>query len=884
MKHYLASVAAAALLAGMSTSALAAPSTSIGATADTVTTQLPRDVRPVHYDVTVTPDAAALTFTGQLTITIEVVKPVSAITLQAADLAFGKVSLASATGKALGIGKVTTDANAQTASFAFGDTIAPGRYQLAISYSGKINTQAFGLFALDYEAADGAKKRALYTQFENSDARRFIPSWDEPFYKATFSLKAIVPSDEMAVSNLPVASRAPAGEGRTLVTFGKSPKMSTYLLFFGLGDFERATINAGGTEVGVITKRGNLQQAQYALDESAKILPWYNEYFGTPFPLPKLDNIAAPGGSQFFGAMENWGAIFTFERALLLDPKIASNRSRELIFNDAAHEMAHQWFGDLVTMSWWDDLWLNEGFASWMQSRATAHFHPEWHPELDAVASRESAMAQDALATTHPVIHHVATVEEASQAFDSITYDKGQAVIGMLEAYTGSDNWRTGVRSYMKRHAYANTVTDDLWREMEAASGKPITQIAHDFTLQPGIPLVKVSGVCSGGMTQLTLDQGEFTRDRPGKAPLSWHVPVAAATIGGTPSETLLAGHGSLKVAGCGAVVVNTGQTGYYRVLYTPELFGSIARSFARIAPVDQAGILNDATALGFAGQQPMSDMLDIVQNLPVDAMAQIMEQGAGLLDVLYAYAKGIPERQAKLTRLASSRFLPALDRLGWAPKAGEPVTDGNLRSSLIRILGDVGEPSVVAEANRRFIASATEPAAIDPSVRTAILSVVALHADQATWDKLHAMARAEPSAQVKALLYARLGATRNPELADRALMLALTDEPSATDRPSIINAVSDEHPEKALDFVLAHYDTVMAMIDSSAATRFVARLADGSLDPATIGKLETYANAHLQPEARRPTEEAVAYIRYRLKVRSERMGAVDDWLAKTGY
>ena len=875
--------AVAALLAGVAAPALAASSQGDGGAIDTVTTQLPRGVRPTLYDITVTPDAAAMTFAGQAKISIEVLKPVKAITLQAADLAIGKVALISGGGKA-GAGKVSVDAKSQTASFTFGDTIAPGRYTLAIDYGGKINTQAYGLFALDYDAADGTRKRALYTQFENSDARRFVPSWDEPFYKATFRLKAIVPSDEMAVSNLPITSRVPAGEGRTLVTFGTSPKMSTYLLFFGLGDFERATTRAAGTEIGVIAKRGSLSQAEYALNESAKILPWYNSYFGTPYPLPKLDNIAAPGRSQFFGAMENWGAIFTFENALLLDPKIASNRSRKLIFTDAAHEMAHQWFGDLVTMSWWDDLWLNEGFASWMEGRATAHFHPEWHPELDGVEAREGAMAQDALVTTHPVIHHVDTVEEASQAFDNITYNKGEAVIGMLEAYTGSDNWRAGVRSYMKRHAYANTVTDDLWREMEAASGKPIAQIAHDFTLQPGIPLVKVSGRCAGGVTRLALEQGEFTRDRSGKTPLSWHVPVAAAAVGGTPSEVLLTGRGTLDVQGCGAIIANVGQTGYYRVLYTPELFGAIGRSFGRLAPVDQMGVLNDAIALGFAGQQPMSDMLDLARNLPSDSQAQVIEAAAGLIDTLHSYAKDAPHREAGLTRLAAARFLPVLERLSWSPKAGEPVTDEDLRSSLIRILGQVGEPSVIAEARQRFVGSAGDPAAIDPSVRKAILSVVAQHADQATWDKLRAMAQAETSAQVKAYLYALLGATGSADLADQALALALTDEPGATSSAEIIRSVSGEHPEKALDFVLVHYDAVMSKLDSSAGTRFVARLASGSLDPATITKLEAYARERLSVEARRPTDEAIATIRYRLTVRNERMGAVDLWLKNAGY
>lgn len=885
MTNLMNSVAAAALLFGLSsTPALAQASTSKGATAETVTTQLPRTVVPSHYDVTVTPDAQALTFTGKVAISVQVLAPTSTITLQAADLTFGKASLAASGGKAVGEAKVTTDAEAQTATFTFAKPVAPGAYVLSIDYAGKINTQANGLFSLDYEAADGSKKRALFTQFENSDARRFMPSWDEPFYKATYDLKAIVPADEMAVANTPVQSRVPAGEGKTLVTFGRSPKMSTYLLFFGLGDFERATKQAGSAEVGMITKRGDLAQGEFALNSSAELLPWMNDYFGTPYPLPKLDHIAAPGRSQFFSAMENWGAIFYFENALLLDPKIASPALRERIFTVVAHEMAHQWFGDLVTMSWWDDLWLNEGFASWMEGRATEHFHPEWHPELTAVLSRESAMNQDALVTTHPVIHHVATVEEASQAFDNITYSKGEAVIRMLETFTGSDEWRAGVRSYMKRYAHSNTVTDDLWREMEAASGKPIMQIAHDFTLQPGIPLVEATATCAGGQTTLALKQGEFTRDRPDKTPLRWHVPVSAASLGGTMTQTVLDGEGALKVAGCGPVIVNAGQTGYYRVLYSPKMFDTIVKSYATVKPVDQLGLLNDSFALGFAGRQPMAGVLNLIQALPADGSAQVIERAAGIVSSLADYAKADPARRAALGKLASRRFGPVLARLGWTPREGEAATDGNLRATLIATLGELGDAGVVAEARRRFAASATDPSAIDPSVRVALLAVVARHADAATWDKLHEMARTETSAQVKTTLYSLLGRAEDSALADKALDLAMTDEPGLTTSPVIISSVGYEHPDKAFDFIMAHYDAVMQRIDGSAATRFVPRVAQGSLDPAMVGKLESYAADRLPETSRRPTQEAIARIKDRLSVLDKRMGEVDAWLKKAGY
>ena len=855
-----------------------------GVTHATVTTQLPRAIRPTHYDLTVIPDAKVLTFTGKVAIAIEVLTPTATITLNQADMTFARATLASTAGGVTSALRIATDDKAQTATFTAPASLAPGRYVLSLDYAGKIGTQATGLFALDYTDG-GTAKRALYTQFENSDARRFVPSWDEPFYKATFSLKAIVPRGEMAVGNLPVASRVPVPGGKELVTFGDSPRMSTYLLFFGLGDFERATTRAGATEVGIVTKRGDLPKGRFALDSAAAILPWYNDYFATPFPLPKLDHIAAPGQSQFFGAMENWGAIFYFEYALLLDPKISSQGDRQQVFTTIAHEMAHQWFGDLVTMAWWDDLWLNEGFASWMESRATEHFHPEWHTELGTLAGRNSAMNQDALVTTHPVIQHVETVDQASQAFDAITYQKGEAVLRMLEGYTGAAGWRDGVRAYMKRYAHQNTVTDDLWREIEAASGKPITQIAHEFTRQPGVPLIRASATCAGGATTVRLEQGEFTKDRPDKAPLRWHVPVASAAIGGKPVETLVYGTGSANVPGCGPVIVNAGQTAYFRTLYDPKLFAGIVRDFAKVAPIDQLGMLNDTMALGLGGAEPLPDMLDLVAALPTDADPQVIDTAVSNISSLISpYSDGVPARAAALGKLAAAKFLPILRKLGWEPVKGEPDTVANLRESLIAALGNNGDPTVVAEANRRFVASASDPAAIPAPLRKTILGVVAVNADEATWDKLHAMAKAETSTIARASLYRQLGLAKDPKLADRALALALTDEPGATTSPGIITEVSLRFPDRAFDFAVANQKAVTARVDSTSATRFFPRLVYGAYNAATIAKLRAWAKTNVAPGSMRTVDESVAQIRYRIAVREQRMPAVDAWLKSKGY
>jgi aminopeptidase N len=820
MRRILVSAIALAL-AGMALDASAQDSAPAAApvVAD-ATTQLPRDVRPTHYDVAVVPHADKLTFDGKATITLDVLKPTDRIVLNAIDMTFPSATLASASGGgALPAPKVAIDADAQTATFSFDQPLAVGSYRLALDYTGRIGTQANGLFAIDYDTPAG-KKRALYTQFENSDARRFIPSWDEPNYKATFALTATVPAAQMAISNMPAAETTDLGNGLKRVRFEPSPKMSTYLLFFGLGDFDRATTMADGVEVGVVTQKGKADQSKFALDSAAAVLKEYNDYFGVPYPLPKLDNIASPGRSQFFSAMENWGAIYTFEYAQLLDPGISTQRDMQNVFTTAAHEIAHQWFGDLVTMSWWDDLWLNEGFASWMEGRTTEKLHPEWNTALSAVGVREAAMARDAVATTHPVVQHVETVEQASQAFDSITYSKGEAVIRMLEAYVGSDAWRDGVRKYIKAHAYGNSVSDFLWQAVDSVSDKPITRIAQDFTLQPGIPLIRVeSARCVGGSTTLQLAQGEFTRDRPDKVPLSWHVPVVAQAIGGTPARTVVEdGKATLQVPGCGPVLVNAGQSGYYRTLYAPEQLAAIRGDFGKLMPIDQLGLMNDAWALGMAGLQPASDYLDIARQLPADADPQVWDDVVGSLGSLDGYYQGDAPRQAAFRKYALATLQPVFARVGWEAKDGEADPVKNLRTNLLGTLSELGDQAVVAEAGRRFAAG---PDAIPVALRRTVYAIVARNADATTWDKLHAMAKAETTPLIKDQLYSLLAASRDEALAKRALELALTDEPGATNSAGMISIVSGEHPDLAFDFAVAHRGQVDKLVDSTSRTRF---------------------------------------------------------------
>jgi aminopeptidase N len=685
---------------------------------------------------------------------------------------------------------------------------------------------------------------------------------------------------------MPVASQRAAGKGLRVVTFATTPKMSSYLLFFGLGDFERVHRRIGGVDVGVVVKRGDTADAAFALKAATEILPYYNAYFGKPYPLPKLDLIAGPGSSQFFGAMENWGAIFYFERDLLIDPRISTQRDRQAVYVTIAHEMAHQWFGDLVTMAWWDDLWLNEGFASWMENKASDHFHPEWKLWLQAIEDKNDVMQTDARDGTHPIITPINDVLQAGGAFDGITYQKGEAVIRMLEAYVGEDVFRAGVRRYIAAHAYGNTVTDDLWREIDAVSpGRPITQIAHDFTLQSGVPLIRErSAICDNGRTRLSLEQGRFAADETARTPRVWRVPVAVALPGGGTERAVVAGAAGdeVNITGCRpdlSVVLNAGQTSYFRSVYAPPGLAALSARFASLSPEDQLGLIVDSQALAYVGDQPMAAFLNLTRHLDANTDPIVWRRVASALrdlDVLYDGSTGRGAFRAYVRGLLG----PVLARMGWDAAPGESDNIALMRTEVLTTLGAAGDPAVIAEARKRFSGFVRDQASLDAAARDVVLTIVARQADAATWDQLHALARAARTELERAELYRLLGRAADRAIAQRGLDLALSGEASATTEPSIIRAVSALHPALAEDFAIAHWSHIEALLEPDSRPEFVPRLVAQGADPALIDKMNAFADAHIPADARQEVRKAAAQVAFRAMLRQQRLPDVDRWLA----
>jgi aminopeptidase N len=877
-RHLAAMLAATVLLAwSISGSAAAEPAYSF----DTTPGKLPKAVIPVHYAIELTPDLASLALAGVEVVEIEVRKPTARLTLNAVNITFGAASIDDDPQRA----DIALDATAETATLTFARPLAIGAHRLRIGFTARINKFDRGLFLIDYPTDNGVK-RMLSSKLEPADARRIFPCWDEPAFKATFALTVTVPSAHLALGNMPITSETPVASDLKRVSFAPTPKMSSYLFVFTTGELERLTADADGVTVGVVTSAGKNEKGRFALENAVKLMAYYNDYFGVKYPLPKLDLIAVPGG--FGGAMENWGGITFFESRLLFDPATNPDTARRGIFSILAHEMAHQWFGDLVTMGWWDNLWLNEGFASWMQAKAAEHFYPQWQTWLNGNGQKQYAMTLDARRTSHPVQQPVADESEAMAAFDGITYNKGQALIRMLESYLGEQAFADGIRRYMAAHAYGNSTTADLWQALESAAGKPVTRIAASFTEQDGVPLVVAETSCSGGLQRMTLRQDRFAIVPGGAAvpsPRSWPVPIAVGSARATqPAETfLLEGSTVIPAGACGdAVKVNFGDAGYYRVEYGPDSRAALAKSLALMAPSDRVNFIADSWALVQAGRAEPPSYLALVEQIGRDDHRAVWDQVIGTFTALDRLARDRTERPA-LRRYARARLRPVFDRLGWDASANDGADDDSalLRSSLIRLLGEFGDEDILAEARRRFAGFLQDPSSLPNALRDAVTHLVGLTADRASYDTLLALARKTTVTNERLRYYFAAASARNAALARATLALTLTDELPTTIVGSVINTVasSGEQPDLAWDFVKANFDALAVRQGSFFRDSFAANFMTNFSDDAHAGELAHFAPAQATSGGRVMTARALETIAISTDLKTRALPAIDAWI-----
>jgi aminopeptidase N len=846
--------------------------------------KLPKGVVPTDYSIRIIPEIDKLTFAGVETVKLNVRSRVRQLVLNALEL---KIEAASIDGKELPGSAIETDSKTELLTLTLPSELATGEHTLVLYFTGKINEQGQGLFYMRYqEQGSGARKIMLGTQFEATDARRFFPCWDEPVFRARFQLTAVVPENWLAISNMPIESETKIAGGKE-VRFAATPPMSSYLNVFVAGELDFIESRSGPTQLRVIATKGKADMGRYALEATAQILQYYNDYFGVAYPLPKLDQIAMPGG--FGGAMENWGGISYYESKLLFDPKSSSAETKQDIYEVLAHEMAHQWFGDLVTMAWWDNLWLNEGFASWMGSKCTAHFNPQWEvwlrrefprdPSRRVGIAKEAAMEGDARSTTHPIQQPVATEAEANSAFDDITYKKGQSFLRMLESFLGDDAFRKGIRRYMVAHMYSNSTTADLWNALSEASGKPVGEIAACWTQQPGFPVVKVKRE-QGGNVSLT--QERFTLSFASAPPLEWKIPLTYAVVREKPATLLMTRKldSIHNIPPDRALKLNVNGAGNYRVEYDEPSWRLLLAALKNLGVEDRVNLLSDAWALVQANRALIARYFELVEKLPASTELAEREQIIHVLESINGILSGSSE-QEKFQRYARSLLRPTLDAVGWEAKPDEQPATANLRASLITALGNVNDPKVVANCRERFKAFLSNPESLAPDLRPAVFRVVGRYADESTWNELHQFGLKTTSIEEKQNYYDALADAIDPKLVKKTLPIALTDELPTSRAIFLVLRVAREsgHPDIAWDFARANMKALLAKADALGANTYAPSLFTFFSDDSRAQELKMYAKNSLPAAAAPEVAKALDEIQFRSEFKKRLVSQLSVWI-----
>jgi aminopeptidase N len=841
--------------------------------------KLPKDVVPKHYALRIIPAATYDRFDAEALIDIEVARPVPAIVINAAELSFKSVRLRASTGDETSL-TPSFDPRRETVTLTPASApIAPGSYRLGIEYSGKIGKHPQGLYQIAYKQREEGRlveKLMLATQMEPVQARRLFPGWDEPVFRATFEIVAVIDASLTAVSNMPQSRVELRPDGRKEVSFARSVPMSTYLVGLFVGEMDLLEDSVDGIRLGIHTVKGKRERARYAMEATKQIVRYFNGYFGEAYPLVKLDQIALPGGIG--GAMENWGAIAYNEGRFLYSPGEDSLRQQQAVYGIIAHEIAHQWFGNLVTMAWWDNLWLNEGFASWMAGKTSARFNPRWGTPLRDALWKDQALSEDALRTTHPIQTPVENDTRAMDVFDAITYAKGAAVLRMIEGYLGEDVFRAGVRGYVRAHRFSSTTTADFWHHLSGASGQDIGKLVAGWTEQPGYPVVKVLQRCENGAAVVTLAQERFTLDDPKAPPLTWNVPVILADEAGARRTVLLERDPrKLRFERCGAMLANAGDTGYYRSQYDDRNFRRLVPALSRLPASDRLRLLSDTFALVQAGRAGVTRYLALVENLGAETDRSIWDHVTAALRFLRELIDS-PGDQAVFDRYVARLLEAPFASVGWEARPAEPADTPLVRRSLIEALGRAGHEAVVREAQSRFSARAQRP--IDPAIRPAVLNVVGRYADPPAFDSLLERMRSATDMADKWEAQSALRQVRDPGLLRRLMELMLTDELPPSDAVFNLTHIGDDNGRAELGwrFVLEHLPAILAKASPRGRPHVLPDAASAFTDAARADELIALTRAHLDAPALYQAEKTADWIRLKASVKTREARRAIGW------
>ena len=780
---------------------------------------LPQNVTPRRYRLRLQPDLDSFTFSGDQAVDIEILEPTSSITLNAMDLWIRGASV-SVDGTAIAAGTISLDSSNETATLEFGQELSTGPARLDMSFTGVLNDKLLGFYRSEYISQDGQARYLATTQFEATDARRAFPCWDEPARKASFDVTLVFAEGLQAVANTPAVEETSPGPGLKSVRFAETPVMSTYLLAFIVGDLVSIEADAAnGTRMGIWTTPGKEDQAQFALDTSVKLLGYFNDYFGIPYPLPKLDHIAIPDFAA--GAMENWGAITYRETALLVDPVNSSAGTRQRVAEVVAHEMAHMWFGDLVTMEWWDDLWLNESFASWMGTKAVDWLFPDWEMWTQFVnMDTNRALSLDGLKNSHPIEQEVKNPAEVSQLFDAISYSKGASVIRMLEQFLGPETFRQGLNRYLSNNMYANARTQDLWSALEEESGQPVTSIMDSWVKQMGYPVLQVDSERAEEHLELSMSQERFVYDRPlgpgspedgGSDPEVWQVPVTVNSGGEASAATVMEGRETrLEMPAVGGwFKVNTGQTGFYRVNYSNDDWQRLvpAVSSLELSATDRLGVQNDAYALSKAGLLPISQFLELAGAYVNETDASVWSDLASNLRDIEQLIAGDPVHPA-YQEFARGLFGPAARRAGWGPRPGDGHLDALLRTTVLGQAGSYEDREVLQGAIGQFQRYLSDHDSVHPDLRGVVCSLAAQAGDRSTYDQLWELEGQASLQEEKIRLLLALTRFQDTGLLNETLERALSSRVRSQDTITVVGGVAANirGREPAWEFVKSNW------------------------------------------------------------------------------
>jgi aminopeptidase N len=846
--------------------------------------RLPETARPDNYRLTFTPNLEKANFEGEETISIRVLKPTSEITLNAVDIDFHDVSITArgTTQKA----KVTPEKDKEMVVLSVEKPLAAGPATINVTYTGILNDEMRGL----YLGKDDKGRKYAATQFEATDARRAFPSFDEPDYKATFDITAVADKGQVAISNYKIASDTPGPGDKHTVKFATTAKMSAYLAALVVGNFEYIEGSVDGVPIRVYSTPGKKEMGKFALDAAEHIVGYYDKYFGIKYPYGKLDLVGLPDFSA--GAMENIGCITFREVILLIDEKQGSIDLKKTIASVTSHEIAHMWFGDLVTMKWWDDVWLNEGFATWMSSKPIQKWKPEWNFDLDDVSGTGQTLNTDSLANTRPIHQAADTPAQIQELFDGIAYGKAASVLRMLEAYLGEETFRAGVNAYLEQHQYANATADDFRDAQAKTSKKPVDKIMPTWVKQAGAPIVNVKAQCSGNSTSVTVAQQRYYIDRSKFEAVNdqlWQIPMCFKGSGSgkdAKCELMTKKEETFTLPGCSNwVVTNAGATGYYRTGYQPDAVRALANDAeTKLTPAERIALQNDIWASVRVGREPVGDYLAFAQGLQSDGNRAVLEDVLGRLNYIGQYLASDSDRDAYRGWLR--QYLdPPMKEVGYEPKAGESDEQRTLRSRLFGALGlDARDPETLEQARKIADKVLADPASVDRELAGGALGLAALNGDSAFYDRVMTALKDAKSPEEYYMYLFPLSQFGDQKLLQRTLDFAISPDVRSQDALQVITGVMGNPAGEKLawDFVRQHW-TEVEKAGGPFASAQVVGATSVFCDSGARDQVTEFFSAHKVAAAERTYKQSIERINNCVDLKSQQEPQLASWLGKHG-